>query len=170
MRSSTAAILFTKWLKAVAICASSSLPLLSRRTVRSPSPEAMSSSASRTMARRRSWRLTATDTRATAATRHSAVMAAATCNRWRSGAVASARSMPMASTQGVPSTLTAYSICSASPMVTFALWPCWVSCSIRAGVRAGAMALMGLSTRSAWAWARTLPWPSSRKAKLLGVG
>ncbi len=49
-----------------------------------PLAQAMSSSASRTMARRRSWRPTATDTRATAATRHSAAMAAATCNRRRS--------------------------------------------------------------------------------------
>ena len=56
MRSSTAAILSANWLKPWAICASSSRPCASRRLVRSPSPEAMPCSASRTSVRRRSMR------------------------------------------------------------------------------------------------------------------
>ncbi len=107
MRSSTVAILSTNWLKDWPICASSSRPAEVRRRVRSPSPEAMSCSASRATARRLSMRRSATVSSTAAPSTDSTVMRAATCSSARTESVACARSITTASVQGVPSTLAA---------------------------------------------------------------
>ncbi|MNK52352.1 hypothetical protein D3C87_712830 [compost metagenome] len=75
--TSTAAILSMKRLKAPAICASSSTPEASRRRVRSPSPEAMSSSASRTSSRRLSILNTSSDSSSAASPVSSAAVTVA---------------------------------------------------------------------------------------------
>ena len=169
--SSTAAILSAKRLKALAICVSSSRPEASMRRVRSPSPEAMSSSASRTSSMRRSWRLTNTDIRPPAASRHSTVIMTVMRSIDLNVAVARSRSTAVSSIHGVPSTLAAYTICAAPSIVSSACSPPWTRRASSAASSPAARSVSGLSVNSLRACARmVLLVPSTSTAKLFSVG
>ena len=170
MLTSTLAILSTNWLNDVAMAASSSLPWVSRRRVRSPSPDAMSRSASLTRPRRRSWRLTATVNSATATNTLSTVIRPAICSIAVTAWVASERSMAMARVHGVPSTLAAQSIWSAPSINTSARMLSEASFVSMPASMPLAISEAGFRARSALGWASNLPSPSIRKAKLLEMG
>ena len=107
MRSSTAAIFSVKLLKAWPMSDSSSRPCTCRRRVKSPSPEAMSCSALRTVTSGASMRRTVSPITSAATTMHARVLSVATWPRRVSEAKASARSAATTSIQGVPCTLAA---------------------------------------------------------------